>query len=43
MLFIVVITRCFRGFISQIAVLLSIAIGTLVAWPSAPQPAQGSP
>jgi uric acid transporter len=43
MLLIVVITRCFRGFISQIAVLLSIAIGTLVAWPSAPQPAQGSP
>ncbi len=33
MLLIVVITRCFRGFISQIAVLLSIAIGTLVAWP----------
>ena len=33
MLLIVVITRCFRGFVSQIAVLLSIAIGTLVAWP----------
>src|SRR5580698_4507720 len=33
MLLIVVITRVFRGFISQIAVLLSIAIGTLVAWP----------
>jgi xanthine/uracil permease len=33
MLLIVVITRCFRGFISQIAVLLSIAIGALVAWP----------
>jgi NCS2 family nucleobase:cation symporter-2 len=32
-LIIVVITRFFRGFISQIAVLLSIAIGTLVAWP----------
>jgi xanthine/uracil permease len=32
-LLIVVITRAFRGFISQIAVLLSIAIGTLVAWP----------
>jgi NCS2 family nucleobase:cation symporter-2 len=32
-LLIVVITRVFRGFISQIAVLLSIAIGTLVAWP----------
>jgi len=28
-----VITRVFRGFVSQIAVLLSIAIGTLVAWP----------
>jgi uric acid transporter len=33
MLLIVVITRVFRGFVSQIAVLLSIAIGTLVAWP----------
>jgi xanthine permease len=33
MLLIVVITRVFRGFISQIAVLLSIVIGTLVAWP----------
>ena len=33
MLLIVVITRCFRGFVGQIAVLLSIAIGTLVAWP----------
>jgi len=33
MLSIVVITRVFRGFISQIAVLLSIVIGTLVAWP----------
>ncbi|MGB6582120.1 MAG: solute carrier family 23 protein, partial [Streptosporangiaceae bacterium] len=33
MLLIVIITRVFRGFISQIAVLLSIAIGTLVAWP----------
>ena len=32
-LLIVVITRAFRGFISQIAVLLSIVIGTLVAWP----------
>lgn len=32
-LLIVVITRVFRGFISQIAVLLSILIGTLVAWP----------
>src|ERR1700735_4638269 len=32
-LLIVVITRVFRGFVSQIAVLLSIAIGTLVAWP----------
>ena len=32
-LIIVVITRVFRGFVSQIAVLLSIAIGTLVAWP----------
>ena len=32
-LLIVVITRCFRGFVSQIAVLISIAIGTLVAWP----------
>ena len=32
-LLIVVITRTFRGFISQIAVLISIAIGTLVAWP----------
>jgi uric acid transporter len=32
-LLIVVISRVFRGFISQIAVLLSIAIGTLVAWP----------
>src|SRR5215468_10027661 len=32
-LLIVVITRVFRGFISQIAVLLSISIGTLVAWP----------
>src|SRR6201995_2370844 len=32
-LLIVVITRAFRGFISQIAVLLSIIIGTLVAWP----------
>jgi uric acid transporter len=32
-LLIVVITRVFHGFISQIAVLLSIAIGTLVAWP----------
>src|SRR6202167_6841654 len=33
MLLIVVITRLFRGFVSQIAVLLSIVIGTLVAWP----------
>jgi NCS2 family nucleobase:cation symporter-2 len=33
MLLIVVITRVFSGFISQIAVLLSIVIGTLVAWP----------
>ncbi len=33
MLTIVVITRFFSGFISQIAVLLSLAIGTLVAWP----------
>jgi xanthine/uracil permease len=33
MFLIVIITRCLRGFISQIAVLLSIAIGTLVAWP----------
>jgi uric acid transporter len=33
MLLIVLITRFFRGFISQIAVLLSIVIGTLVAWP----------
>jgi uric acid transporter len=33
MLTIVVITRVFRGFVSQIAVLLSIVIGTLVAWP----------
>jgi xanthine/uracil permease len=33
MLLIVVITRLFRGFISQIAVLLFIVIGTLVAWP----------
>ncbi len=32
-LLIVVITRAFRGFVSQIAVLLSIIIGTLVAWP----------
>ena len=32
-LLIVVISRVFRGFISQIAVLVSIAIGTLVAWP----------
>lgn len=32
-LLIVVITRAFRGFIGQIAVLLSIVIGTLVAWP----------
>src|SRR6478672_3768074 len=32
-LLIVVITRAFRGFVSQIAVLLSIVIGTLVAWP----------
>jgi len=32
-LLIVLITRLFRGFIGQIAVLLSIAIGTLVAWP----------
>jgi xanthine permease len=32
-LLIIVITRCFRGFVSQIAVLLSVAIGTLVAWP----------
>src|SRR6202035_4567235 len=32
-LLIVVITRVFRGFVSQIAVLLSIAIGSLVAWP----------
>ncbi len=31
MLLIVVITRVFSGFISQIAVLLSIVIGTLVA------------
>jgi len=30
---IVVITRLFTGFISQIAVLLAIIIGTLVAWP----------
>src|ERR1700744_4888340 len=33
MLLIVGITRCFRGFVSQIAVLLSIALGTLVAGP----------
>jgi NCS2 family nucleobase:cation symporter-2 len=33
MLSIVLITRLFRGFVSQIAVLLSIVIGTLVAWP----------
>jgi xanthine permease len=33
MLLIVVITRAFRGFVSQIAVLLSIVIGSLVAWP----------
>ncbi|HEY6310156.1 MAG TPA: nucleobase:cation symporter-2 family protein [Streptosporangiaceae bacterium] len=33
MLLIVVITRMFRGFVSQIAVLLSIVIGSLVAWP----------
>jgi xanthine/uracil permease len=32
-LLIVVITRAFRGFISQIAVLGSIGIGTLAAWP----------
>ena len=32
-LLIVVISRVFRGFIRQIAVLLSIAIGTLAAWP----------
>ena len=32
-LLIVVITRLFRGFVGQIAVLLSIVIGTLVAWP----------
>ncbi|MBV8947323.1 MAG: purine permease [Solirubrobacterales bacterium] len=32
-LLIIFITRFFRGFIGQIAVLLSIAIGTLVAWP----------
>lgn len=30
---IVVVTKYFRGFVSQIAVLLSIIIGTLVAWP----------
>ena len=37
MLLIVVITRCFRGFVSQIAVApLSIAIGTLAAWPMGP-------
>ncbi len=32
-LLIVVITRAFRGFIGQISVLLSIVIGTLIAWP----------
>jgi uric acid transporter len=32
-LLIVLITRFTRGFISQIAVLISIIIGTLVAWP----------
>jgi uric acid transporter len=32
-LLIVVITRLFRGFIGQIAVLLAIVIGTLIAWP----------
>src|SRR5260370_35817614 len=32
-LLIVVITRVFRGFVSQIAALLSIAIGRLRAWP----------
>ncbi|WP_222432289.1 nucleobase:cation symporter-2 family protein [Leekyejoonella antrihumi] len=31
-LLIVVITRAFRGFVGQIAVLLAIVIGTLVAW-----------
>ncbi len=32
-LMIVVITRLFTGFVSQIAVLLAIVAGTLVAWP----------
>lgn len=32
-LLIVVISRVFRGFIGQIAVLLSMIIGTLIAWP----------
>jgi uric acid transporter len=32
-LMIVVVTRLFEGFVSQIAVLLAILLGTLVAWP----------
>ncbi|MEO6827309.1 MAG: nucleobase:cation symporter-2 family protein [Microbacteriaceae bacterium] len=32
-LLIILITRFFRGFIGQIAVLLAIVIGTLLAWP----------
>jgi uracil-xanthine permease len=32
-LMIVVITRLFRGFISQTAVLISIVLGSLIAWP----------
>ncbi|WP_308466784.1 nucleobase:cation symporter-2 family protein [Rathayibacter soli] len=32
-LLIILITRFFRGFVRQIAVLLSIVIGTLIAWP----------
>jgi NCS2 family nucleobase:cation symporter-2 len=32
-LMLVVITRAFTGFVGQIAVLLAIVIGTLVAWP----------
>ncbi|HEY5222506.1 MAG TPA: nucleobase:cation symporter-2 family protein [Microbacteriaceae bacterium] len=32
-LLIILITRFFRGFIGQIAVLLAIVIGTLIAWP----------
>ncbi|TAM70803.1 MAG: purine permease [Microbacteriaceae bacterium] len=32
-LLIILITRFFKGFIGQIAVLLSIIIGTLIAWP----------